>query len=95
MKTAKVSTMAIGSNYNFPEANFLAQCQSGHSAIDLPGNTKSPPSITQQELNPVWHNLLLDGGLLHQEEEQSSSDDDNSNMYHQQGQPSGLSHPPL
>jgi hypothetical protein len=99
MKTAqpaKVSTM--GSNYSFPEANFLAQRQSGHSAIDLPGNTKNPPSIMQQELNLAWDNPLLDGGLLHQEEEQSSSDDDDSNIDRQlwtQGQPSALTHPPL
>ena len=95
MKTAKVS--AMGSNYSFPEANFLAQRQSGHSAIDLPGNTKSPPSITQQELNIAWDNRVLGGGLLHQEEEQSSSDDDDSSIDRQlcsQGQPSALTHPP-
>ena len=95
MKTAKVS--AMGSNYSFPEANFLAQRQSGHSVIDLPVNTKSPP-ITQQELNIAWDNHVLGGGLLHQEEEQSSSDDDDSNIDRQlcsQGQPSALTRPPL
>jgi len=83
-----------------------AQHQSGHSAIDLPGNTKRPPSITQQDIS--WDNRVLDGGLLHQEEEQSTSDDDDSNdddsndddsnidrQLCTQGQPSVLTHPPL
>ena len=98
----------MGSNYSFPAANFLAQRQSGHSAINLPGNTKSPPSITQQELNLARNNRVLDGGLLHQEEEQSNSDDDDSNdddsndddsnidrQLFTQGQPSAFTHPPL
>lgn len=90
-KPAKASTMA--SNYSFPAANSLAQRQSGHRAIYLPGNTKTPPPLTQQELDLARVNHLLDSGPLHQEEEQSSSDDADSNIDHQlctRGQPNAL-----
>ena len=75
---AKVSNMV--NNHSFPSVNFPASAQPrqpGHWAAYLLGARKSPPPPTQQELNVVWANHLLDGRQLHQEEEESSSDDAN------------------